>query len=280
MLKVDNLSKDLDNFSLKNISFTLEEGFIMGLIGPNGAGKSTLIKIILNLLKADEGTIGIFGTNYKENEIFIKNNIGFVWDDLYFYDDLKVKDYKKIMKDFYSNFDNDLFDKYIYNFKINKNNKIRTLSKGEKMKVMLAGALSHKAKLLIFDEATAGLDYISRKELFKIFKEIIEDGDKSIIFSTHITSDLEGLADYITFINNGEIVFSKDIEDIKESYGLVRFDKETLENMNVKFIGKKENKYYSEGLFIKNEKNKVEGNILTPTLDEIMYYYIKEEDEC
>lgn len=280
MLKVDNLSKDLDNFSLKNISFTLEEGFIMGLIGPNGAGKSTLIKMILNLLKSNKGTIDIFGTNYKENEIFIKDNIGFVLDDFYFYEDLKVKDYKKIIKGFYSNFDKDLFDNYLLKFKINKNKRIRTLSKGEKMKVMLAGALSHKAKLLIFDEATAGLDYISRKELFKIFKEIIEDGDKSIIFSTHITSDLEGLADYITFINNGEIVFSKDIEDIKETYGLIRGDKETLENMDIEFIGKKENKYYSEGLFIKDEKNKVEANILTPSLDELMYYFIKGEEGC
>ena len=252
----------------------------MGLIGPNGAGKSTLIKMILNLLKSDKGTIDIFGTNYKENEIFIKDNIGFVLDDFYFYEDLKVKDYKKIMKGFYSNFDNNLFDNYLLKFKINKNKRIRTLSKGEKMKVMLSGALSHKAKLLIFDEATAGLDYISRKELFKIFKEIIEDGDKSIIFSTHITSDLEGLADYITFINNGEIVFSKDIENIKETYGLVRGDKETLENMDVEFIGKKENKYYSEGLFIKDEKNKVEGNILAPGLDELMYYFIKGEEEC
>lgn len=280
MLKVDNLSKDLDNFSLKNISFTLEEGFIMGLIGPNGAGKSTLIKMILNLLKTNKGTIDIFGTNYKENEIFIKDNIGFVLDDFYFYEDLKVKDYKKTMKGYYSNFDNDLFDNYLSKFKINKNKRIRTLSKGEKMKVMLTGALSNNAKLLIFDEATAGLDYISRKELFKIFKEIIEDGNKSIIFSTHITSDLEGLADYITFINNGEIVFSKDIEDIKETYGLVRGDKETLESMDVKFIGKKENKYYEEGLFIKEENKKIEGNILIPTLDEIMYYYIKGEEEC
>ena len=279
MLKVDNLSKDLDNFSLKNISFTLEEGFIMGLIGPNGAGKSTLIKMILNLLKTNKGTIDIFGTNYKENEIFIKDNIGFVLDDFYFYEDLKVKDYKKIMKGFYSNFNNDLFDNYLSKFKINKNKRIRTLSKGEKMKVMLTNALSHNAKLLIFDEATAGLDYISRKELFKIFKEIIEDGDKSIIFSTHITSDLEGLADYITFINNGEIVFSKDIEDIKETYGLIRGDKETLENMDVKFIGKKENKYYEEGLFIKEESKEKEDNVLIPTLDEIMYYYIKGEEE-
>jgi ABC-2 type transport system ATP-binding protein len=280
MLKVDNLSKDLENFSLKNISFTLEEGFIMGLIGPNGAGKSTLIKMILNLLKTNKGTIDIFGTNYNENEMFIKDNIGFVLDEFNFYEDLKIKDYKKIIKGFYSNFDNDLFDNYLIKFKINKNKKIKILSKGEKMKVTLANALSHKAKLLIFDEATAGLDYISRKELFKIFKEIIEDGDKSIIFSTHITSDLEGLADYITFINNGKIVFSKDIEDIKEVYSLVRGDKETLDTMDVKFIGKKENKYYEEGLFIKAENKKIEGKILIPTLDEIMYYYIKGEEGC
>ncbi|WP_300381888.1 ABC transporter ATP-binding protein [Clostridium sp.] len=280
MLKVDNLSKDLDNFSLKNISFTLEEGFIMGLIGPNGAGKSTLIKMILNLLKTNKGTIDIFGTNYNENEIFIKDNIGFVLDEFNFYEDLKIKDYKKIMKGFYSNFDSDLFDRYLFKFKLDENKRIRKLSKGEKMKVTLANALSHKAKLLIFDEATAGLDYISRKELFKIFKEIIEDGDKSIIFSTHITSDLEGLADYITFINNGKIVFSKDIEDIKETYGLVRGDKETLDTMDVKFIGEKENKYYKEGLFIKEENKKTEGTILIPTLDEIMYYYIKGEEGC
>lgn len=280
MLKVNNLSKDLDNFTLKNISFTLEEGFIMGLIGPNGAGKSTLIKMILNLLKTNKGTIDIFGTNYEENEIFIKDNIGFVLDEFNFYEDLKIKDYKKIMKGFYSKFDDDLFDNYLSKFNINKNKKIKTLSKGEKIKAMLANALSHKAKLLIFDEATAGLDYISRKELFKIFKEIIEDGDKSIIFSTHITSDLEGLADYITFINNGKIVFTKDIEDIKETYGLVRGDKETLDNMDVKFIGKKENKYYEEGLFIKEENKKIEGKILIPTLDEIMYYHIKGEEGC
>ena len=211
MLRLENVSKKFDNFELKNISFHLEEGFIMGLIGPNGSGKTTLIKLIMNLLQVDEGKIYFQGKDISQNPKEFKENIGFVYDNLYFYENLKVKDFKNIVSSFYSKFDRDKFDNYLLKFKIDKDTKIKNLSKGQNIKLMLANALSHNAKLLILDEPTSGLESVLfRKEMIEILQEELEGGDKSVIISTHITQDISRAADYITFINNGEVVFSQD----------------------------------------------------------------------
>ena len=219
MLRVENISKKFDDFELKNISFHLEEGFIMGLIGPNGSGKTTLIKLIMNLLKADEGKIYFQGRDISENPREFKENIGFVYDNLYFYEHLK--DFKRTVSSFYSKFDSEKFDNYLLKFNINKNEKIKNLSKGQNIKLMLANALSHDAKLLILDEPTSGLDPIFRKDIMNILQEELENGDKSVIFSTHITDDLSRAADYITFINdvNNLNIQKASLEDIIYYYG-------------------------------------------------------------
>lgn len=276
MIRVENLSKTRGNFKLEDISFELKEGFIMGLIGSNGSGKTTLIKLLLGLIKPDKGDIKIFDKNIFEDEIFIKDKIGFVFDNFNFYQHLNIKDYKKILQRAYSKFDENKFNNYIDSFGISKKSYIGNLSKGEAIKVMLAGALSHEAKLIILDEPTAGLDPIVRKDILRLLQEVIEDGDKSIIVSTHITSDLDGIADYITFINKGKLVFTEDMEYIKEKYRIFRGSKEELDNSNLDFMSYKKNKYYEEGLFI-NENNFNSENVSIPSLEDIMYHYIRGE---
>lgn len=276
MLRLENVSKKFDNFELKNISFHLKEGFIMGLIGPNGSGKTTLIKLIMNLLQADEGKIYFQGKDISENPKEFKENIGFVYDNLYFYENLKVKNFKNIVSSFYSKFDDDKFDSYLLKFKIDKNIKIKHLSKGQNIKLMLASALSHNAKLLILDEPTSGLDPIFRKEMIEILQEELESGDKSVIISTHITQDLSRAADYITFINNGELVFSKDKDTINESYKVIRASKEELDILGSVLINRKDTPYYSEGLIMDNNIDAGNGNIQNASLEDIIYYYGKE----
>lgn len=274
MLKLKGVSKNFGSFKLDDISFELEVGFIMGLIGPNGSGKTTLIKLIMNLLDCDSGEIYFMGENIKNNPKKFKESVGFVYDDLYFYENLKVSDFKKIVSSFYSDFDSNKFNSYLERFNILESVKVGKLSKGEKIKLMLAGALSHNAKLLILDEPTSGLDPIFRKEIINILQEELENGDKSVIFSTHITQDLEQTADFITFINNGKLVFSESKEFIDENYKIIKGSKEELEN--IELISRKDSAYYSEGLFIKPGYEIEATNVSIASLEEIIYYYGKE----
>lgn len=276
MLRLENISKKFDNFELKDISFHLKEGFIMGLIGPNGSGKTTLIKLIVNLLQADEGKIYFQGKNILENPKEFKENIGFVYDNLYFYENLKVKDFKNVVSCFYSKFNSDKFDSCLLKFKIDKNSKIKNLSKGQNIKLMLANAISHNAKLLILDEPTSGLDPIFRKEMIEILQEELENGDKSVIISTHITQDLSMAADYITFINNGELIFSQDKDTINESYKIIKGSKEELDRLESVLINRKDTPYYSEGLIVDNKLVVGDDNIQNASLEDIICYYGKE----
>jgi ABC-2 type transport system ATP-binding protein len=275
MIRVENVNKTRGKFKLEDISFELKEGYIMGLIGPNGSGKTTLIKMLLGLTKSDSGEIKIFDKDIFEDEIYIKDNIGFVFDNLNFYSHLSVKDFKKIVSKAYSKFDSNLFDSYLWRFGIHKKLYIGELSKGEEIKLMIANALSHDAKLLILDEPTAGLDPIVRKDILKLLQQEIENGKRSVIISTHITSDLDGIADYITFINKGKLIFSQDMEWIKERYRIFRGSKEELEESKLNFISIKETKYYTEGLFI-NKKGLDSDNVSIPNLEDIMFHYVKE----
>lgn len=281
VLEVKNLKKNFKDFALKNVNFSLEKGYIMGFIGPNGAGKSTTIKLIMNLLNRDEGEIKIFGLDNVKHEREVKNRIGFVFDENYFYEELTVMEMKKVIAPFYKKWDDSLFNKYIKEFSLPADSKIKELSKGMKMKFSIAVALSHDAELLIMDEPTSGLDPIIRSELLDILTFFIQDENRSVFFSTHITSDLDKIADYITFINNGSIVFSCAKDDIIEKYGLVKGPKEIL-NADVRkyFIGIKETRFGFEGLA--GNRHQVErllrGNVVIdkPTLDDVMLYYAKE----
>lgn len=222
ILKVENLTKHYSDFKLNDISFNLPKGSIMGLIGENGAGKTTTIKLILNLIKKDNGKIKIFGLDNIDHELKIKQNVGVVLDESYFHDNLKPKDISIIMRNIYEKWDNKKFLEYINKFKLPKDKIIKDYSKGMKMKLSIAAALSHNPKLLILDEPTGGLDPVVRSEILDIFLDFIQDEEKSILFSTHVTGDLDKIADYITFIHKGNLVFTESNDKINDNYGIIK----------------------------------------------------------
>ncbi|WP_304519453.1 ABC transporter ATP-binding protein [Clostridium estertheticum] len=280
ILEVKNLTKNYKDFTLKDINFELKKGYIMGFIGPNGSGKSTTINLIMNLIKKDSGDVKIFGLDNIKNEKDIKQRIGFVYDETYCYENLKLIEMKNIIARFYKNWDDNAFNKYLLDFNLPKNKKIKELSKGMKIKYSLAIALSHKAELILMDEPTSGLDPVFRSELLQILRFIIQDENKSIFFSTHITTDLEKVADSITFINNGKIVFSDSKDDILEKYKIVKGDRSII-NANTKqeFIGINESSFGFEALTDNAERIKkvIDKDILIEraSLEDIMVYTVK-----
>lgn len=218
-IEITGLNKAYDGFALKDISFTLPGGAIMGLIGENGAGKTTTIKCILNLIGRDSGEIKLMGRDNLREEQMVKQDIGVVLDECFFHDTLRAKDLGTILAPAYSNWDAPLFQDYLDKFKLPEKKFIKEYSRGMKMKLSLAAALSHHPKLLILDEATAGLDPVVRDEILDEFLGFICDEDHAILVSSHITSDLEKVADYITYIHQGRVVLSDSKDTILESYG-------------------------------------------------------------
>lgn len=237
-LEVSNLSKAFKNFELRNISFTLPKGYIMGLIGPNGSGKTTTIKLILNIMKRESGEIKIMGMDNRTDENAVKSNLGVVFDSNCYCDDWTVAQTEKSVSAFYKNWDKSRFSSLLSRFHIETKKKVKELSKGMQMKLMLACAFSYDAKLLILDEPTSGLDPVSRDELLSILSEYIEDGEHSVLFSTHITGDLERAADYITYINGGELFYSGSKDDFVNMYCIVKGGREELSaELNKKAVG-------------------------------------------
>ena len=281
ILEIKNLSKKYDDFELKNINMELPKGMIMGFIGENGAGKTTTIKAILNIINRDAGEIKIFGLDNKENERKIKEDIGVVLDDSFLSEYLNPSDINKIMKNIYKNWDEKLYFKYIEDFKLPKEKISKEYSSGMKMKLKIAVALAHHPKLLILDEPTSGLDPIARNEILDIFQEFIQDENKGIFVSSHITSDLEHIADYITFINNGEIVFTKTRDELIENYGIVKCSEEQFKKINKKdYIRYKKNRYEYDVLIENKYEFKKSYDISVidkPTIEDIMLIYIKGE---
>ncbi len=281
LLEIKNLSKSYSGYKLDNISFSLEKGFIMGFIGPNGAGKTTTIKLIMNLIKRSSGEIKVFGLDNLQYEKEIKERIGFVYDDCNFYDNLNLKDNAKLISDFYQKWSWSEFDKLMLKFELDQKQKIKELSKGMKTKFSIALSLSHDAELLIMDEPTSGLDPISRQEIINILQEYIENGERSILFSTHIISDIEKMADFITFINKGKILFSEEKTLIEDNYKVVKGGLDILDKeMEKYFIEIKKNKYGFSGLTLKSselqEKYKSDIVIDKPNLEDIMLYMVGE----
>ncbi|GAA0181227.1 ABC transporter ATP-binding protein [Clostridium sediminicola] len=280
ILEINDLRKVYDGFTLKNISFDVKKGYIMGFIGPNGAGKSTTIKLIMNLIKRDCGNIKLFGLDNMKDERAIKDRIGFVYDESRFYENFSIKRMSSMIAPFYSKWNQFTFEKYLKDFDLDPKKKIKDLSKGMKTKFSLAIALSHDAEFIIMDEPTSGLDPVFRREILEILHSIIEDENKSIFFSTHITSDLDKVADYITFINNGEIIFSQEKDIVMDNYGLVKGGLELLnEKTNKNFVGIRKNSFGFEALTPnKREIRKIfRDNILIekPTLEDIMVYSVR-----
>lgn len=237
-LEVSNLSKSFKDFRLNDVSFTLPKGYIMGLIGPNGAGKTATIKLILNMLKRESGEIKILGLDNIADEQEAKKNLGVVFDSNYFSDEWKISHVEKSMSGFYENWDSNKFAKILKSFHILPSKKVKDLSKGMQMKLMLACAFSYDAKLLILDEPTSGLDPVSRDELLNTLSEYIEDGEHSVLFSTHITEDLERISDYITYLRNGEVYFSGSKDEFVDMYRIIKGGRNELtEDLKKKLIG-------------------------------------------
>ena len=237
-LEVKNLSKSFDRFQLHNITFTLPKGYIMGLIGPNGSGKTTTIKLILNMLRRGGGEIKIMGLDNIADEQRAKAELGVVFDTNYFSDDWSAAEVEASVSAFYPNWNTERFAEMLRKFHIAPAKKVKELSKGMQMKLMLACAFSYDAKLLILDEPTSGLDPVSRDELLHILSEYIEDGAHSVLFSTHITEDLERAADYITYIRYGELFFTGSKDDFVDRFRMVRGGMEELSaDLRAKAIG-------------------------------------------
>lgn len=229
ILEVTNLNKNYGNFSLKNVSFSIPEGCITGFVGMNGAGKTTTLKNILKLTANSSGKIQFFGMDIEEKEQEIKNQLGIVLDDGCFYDELTLAQMKGIIAPAYTSWCEKDYKNYLEKFSLNPKQKINTLSKGMRMKYALTLALSHKARFLIMDEPTEGLDPLVRNQFLKILTSFMEEGGEGVFFSTHITSDLDKVADMLIMIDDGKIIFQEEKDALLDSYRIVKGDVSQLE---------------------------------------------------
>lgn len=281
VLEIKDLCKKYDGFELKKINLNIPESSIVGLIGENGAGKTTLIKSILNLISIDQGEIKIFGLDNIKDEAKIKQDIGVVLDDSFLSEYLNPNDINKIMKSLYNTWDEKKYFKYIDSFKLPREKISKEYSSGMKMKLKIAVAISHSPKFLILDEATSGLDPIARSEIIDLLNEFVKNEKCSILISTHITSDLEHIADSIVFINNGNIILNKTRQEMLNNYGIVRCSEEEFKKIDKKDYIKFKKDRYEYSLLIENQKDfkkkyKIKM-IEKPSLEDIMLLMIKGE---
>ena len=274
ILQVENLSKTYPTFKLDNVSFSLEKGYIMGFIGRNGAGKTTTLKSMLKFVHPESGNVSINGFDIEKDEFAVKNSIGFVSGLDGFYNSKKIKQVTDITKKFFSNWSDETYKNLLEKFNLDENKFIKNLSAGMKVKYQLALAMSHDAKLLILDEPTSGLDPVSRDELVILFQDYVADGEHSILFSTHVISDLEKCADYITYIKKGKILDSCDVVSFKEKYLLVNGKKEDLtDELKSNLIGLHEHNFGFEGMILKSDKDLfAKCEITQPSMEEIMVH--------
>lgn len=282
-IEVEGLVKKYDDFMLDHVSFRIPEGSIVGFIGENGAGKSTTIKAVLNLLHVDEGTIRILGKENGAKECEIKEQIGVVLDESYFPENLKLYQIAKILKNIYKNWEEEKFQDYCKKFKISDKKLYKEFSRGMKMKLSIAAALSHQTKLLILDEATSGLDPVVRNEILDIFLDFIQDEEHTIFLSSHITSDIEKISDYILLIHDGKILFFENKDELLYEYGMVHCSEEQLKKLDpTKILGMQKNAFETEVL-VKNRRDleKTERDLVVDpvSIEEILLYVVKNHAE-
>ena len=280
-IEIKDLSKKYKDFELKNINFNVPEGCIVGFVGENGAGKTTTIKSILNMTNAT-GNIQMLGRDVRLNEKEIKENIGVVLDDSFLSEYLNAKQINSIMKEFYKTWNENTYMEYIKEFKLPLDKLIKEYSSGMKMKLKIATALSHEAKILILDEPTSGLDPIIRNEILDTFRKYIEEDEtRSILISTHITTDLEHISDYIVFIEKGDIILNMPTSEMLDNYGIIKCNENEFFKIDKNdFIKYRKQKYQYEVLPVNKKNVMKKDNITTidkPTIEEIMLFYIKGE---
>ena len=274
VLRLEDVCKTYPSFSLKNVSFSVKPGEIMGFIGRNGAGKTTTLKSVMNLIHYENGKISAFDKDMTENELENKQRIGFSLSELNYYPNRTIRQLMNVTKRFYKHFDEKKFDEVCKLFNLNQDKKLEELSSGMKVKYSVAVALSHHAELLILDEPTSGLDPVSRDEVLDIFREIVKSGERAILFSTHITSDLDKCASNITYIHDGEILYTGKKKDFVNSYLFVT-DKSKNKDLEKEYIASKELDDRIEGLIKVENKDVFIKNCIEPKepdLEQIMVY--------
>ncbi len=277
-IELKNVTKKYDGFTLDNINFNVPKGSIMGFIGQNGAGKTTTIRSILNLVPIDEGEIKMFGLDHKKDEREIKERIAVVFDELPFHDIFNANHMRKIFGGLYKEWNNEKYTEYLDMFQLPRKKKIGNFSKGMKMKLQIACALSHNAELLVMDEATTGLDPVVRNEILDIFLEYLQNEEHSILMSSHITSDLEKIADSVTFIDKGKILISGYKDDILNDHCVIKCTKNDYKDIDSADIVSVRLNDFGAEVMVRNSdemKRKYSGLVFDrTTLEEIMVYYV------
>jgi ABC-2 type transport system ATP-binding protein len=277
-LEVQNLCKSYTDFKLDSVSFTLPAGYIMGFVGQNGAGKTTTIRCILNMAKRESGEIKIFGLDNIRDELAVKQELAAVFDEIFFVDTWRIREVEKAIRGFYSQWDSKQYSEYLKKFELPPDKQVNELSRGMKMKLMLAVAMSHGAKLLILDEPTSGLDPVARDELLDILRGYIADGEKSVFFSTHITSDLERIADFITLIDHGKIFYTGTKDSLLEHFCIIKGSKTDLtDELKKKIIGLSITSAGFNGMLRSADAKGLPSGIVTeqPAIDEILVHISK-----
>lgn len=281
ILEVKNLVKDYGDFVLDKISFEIPRGVVMGLIGENGAGKSTTINCILNEVQKSSGQILLFGKDHIQNEIEIKDKIGVVFDENFFPDIFTPSEIGSYMSGIYRNWESFTFREYLKKFELPETKAIKDFSKGMKVKLAFAVALSHKAELLILDEATSGLDPIIRDDILDLLLDFVQDETHAVLVSSHITSDLEKIADYITFIHKGRLVFSHPKDDLVDNYGIISCGAVVFDSLDKSDIIAYRKEDYQFKVLVKNrhkaEKNYPKAIVEPAAIEDIMLFYVKGE---
>lgn len=281
LLEVRNLSKEYKTFLLDNISFTLARGYIMGYVGQNGAGKSTTLNLITNICKSSSGEIYVGGITCEEDESRYKESIGYIGDEFYFPDNFRIRDIRSVLRDFYKTFRTEKFDELTKRWKLDGKMAVKDFSRGMKVKLMFASVLARDTKLLVLDEATNGLDPVVRVEVLKLLQEYIADGERSVIFSTHILSDLEQIADYIYFIHEGKTVLYDAKDELLESHLLVKGERRAIyPELQRALIGIMDNAYGFEAILPSDRADLLtnEFHFEKPTIDQIVIHYIRERE--
>lgn len=280
-IEIKGITKKYDGFTLDNVSFNVPRGSIMGFIGQNGAGKSTTIRSLLNIVALDGGEVKLLGLDHIKDEKEIKERIAVIFDELPFHDIFNAKDMSRIFEGIYPMWNRNEYMRYLDRFQLPRKKKIGEFSKGMKMKLQIACALSHEAELLVMDEPTSGLDPVVRDEILHIFMEYLEDGERSILMSSHITSDLEKIADSITYIDKGKILLSGYKDEILETHGIIKCGKEQLSEIDSSdIVSARINAYGAEVMVSDREAAscKYSGLILDPaSLEDIMLFYVNRE---
>ncbi len=277
VIEINGLSKRYQKFALDNVTLNVPMGSVMGFIGANGAGKSTTIKGILGLYKRDGGEVKVFGEDSEKMSNETREKIGVVFDTMPFPKNLTVTMLDKVFSGIYKSWDSEKFFAYITRFELPLKKKLSSFSRGMEMRLSIAAALSHNPSLLVLDEPTGGLDPVMRSEILDIFLEFMQDETHSILMSTHITSDLEHIADYICFINKGKIVFTEERNEMLEKYRIMKCTEEDLQQLDkADIIGMRKGRFCSEVLTMNADK--YPGMVAdAPTIEEIMVYYVKEQ---